>query len=224
LSATEHSFDLAPRKRAGRPPRLTRELVIEGALALLAEVELEQFSLSVLARRLGVSVMTLYTYFPSRDALLEAVGARVFELFEAPRPGSDWRAHVRDWLGALRRHLDAYPMATKLMAWNGHIGAAWLGKTMSIGELFKAQGLSGRRLALAMEWFTTASVGILMAQRGSDQVRQMDAIASAEQLPIGARNTAIEIWQTLQDIDIRTSEAFLDEAIIMPLEALIGDK
>jgi AcrR family transcriptional regulator len=198
--------------------------VIEGALALLGEVPLEQFSLSVLARRLGISVMALYTYFPSRDALLEAVGARVFEVFEAPPPGNDWKSHVLDWLSALRRHLDDHPAAIKLMAWNGHIGAAWLGKTMPIGELLKAQGLSGSRLALAVDWFTTASVSLLISQRSSSHLRQMEAIAAAEELPSGPRAVAIEVWQALQEIDDRTTEDFFDQAILMPLARLIDEK
>src|SRR6185312_8402563 len=74
-------IDQPLRKRPGRPPRISGEQVVQGALELLADVPLEQFSLTMLARHLGLSVMALYTYFPSRDALLEAVGVRVFELF-----------------------------------------------------------------------------------------------------------------------------------------------
>ncbi len=210
------------RKRPGRPPRVSGEQVVQGALELLAEVPLEQFSLSMLARHLGLSVMALYTYFPSRDALLEAVGVRVFELFEAPAARDDWQAYLLEWMRALRRHVVAHPVAFKLMGWNGHVGAAWLGVSMPIAELFKAQGLSGQRLTLAMTWFTTAAVGILQGARDSWRFRQMEAIAAAGDLPAGQRDAAIEVWENLLDIDEQATEDFLDRSILLPLDALIS--
>jgi AcrR family transcriptional regulator len=215
-------IDQPLRKRPGRPPRVSGDRVVQGALELLAEVPLEQFSLNMLARHLGLSVMALYTYFPSRDALLEAVGVRVFELFEAPEPQDDWRAYLLEWMSALRRHVIAHPVAFKLMGWNGHVGAAWLGVSMRIAELFKAQGLSGERLALAMTWFTVAAVGVLQGARDSGRFRQMEAIAAAGDLPAGQRDAAIEVWENLQHIDIQATEDFLDRSILLPLDALIA--
>jgi AcrR family transcriptional regulator len=217
-------IDQPPRKRPGRPPRVSGDQIVQGALELLAEVPLEQFSLNMLARHLGLSVMALYTYFPSRDALLEAVGVRVFELFEAPAAREDWQAYLLDWMRALRRHVVAHPVAFKLMGWNGHVGTAWLGVSMPIAQLFKAQGLSGERLALATSWFTTAAVGMLQGARSSASFRQMEAIAAAGDLPAGQRDAAIEVWENLQHIDVQATEDFLDRSILLPLIALIEDE
>src|SRR3569833_1332722 len=111
-SSLQHmtQIDQPLRKRPGRPPRGSGEQVVQGALELLAEVPLEQFSLNMLARHLGLSVMALYTYFPSRDALLEAVGVRVFELFEAPGHQDDWQAYLLVWMRVLRRHVVTHPV------------------------------------------------------------------------------------------------------------------
>jgi AcrR family transcriptional regulator len=198
--------------------------VVQAALELLAEVPLEQFSLNMLARHLGLSVMALYTYFPSRDALLEAVGVRVFELFEAPAARGDWEAYLLEWLRALRRHVIAHPVAFKLMGWNGHVGAAWLGVSMPIAELLKAQGLSGQRLSLAVTWFTTAAVGMLQGARNSNSFRQMDAIAAAKDLPPGQRDAAMEVWENLQHIDEQATEDFLHRGILLPLTELIANR
>jgi AcrR family transcriptional regulator len=216
------SIEQPLRRRPGRPPRVSSDQVVQAALELLAEVPLEQFSLNMLARHLGLSVMALYTYFPSRDALLEAVGVRVFELFEAPAPRDDWQAYILDWLRALRRHVVAYPVAFKLMGWNGHVGAAWLGVSMPIAELLKAQGLSGQRLALAVTWFTTAAVGMLQGARNSGRFRQMEAITAANELPPGQREAAIEVWENLQAIDEQATEDFLHRGILLPLTELIS--
>jgi len=216
-------IDQPLRKRPGRPPRVSGDQVVQGALELLADVPLEQFSLNMLARHLGLSVMALYTYFPSRDALLEAVGVRVFELFEAPKPQDDWQAYLMEWLRALRRHVVAHPVAFKLMGWNGHVGTAWLGVSMPIAEVLKAQGLSGQRLSLAMAWFTTAAVGMLQGARDSGRFRQMEAIAAANNLPAGQRDAAIEVWENLQEIDVQATEDFLHRGMLLPLKELIAE-
>ena len=222
MTSIEQPIPVQARRRPGRPPRITSDQVVQGALELLGEVPLEEFSLGMLAKRLGLSVMALYTYFPSRDALLEAVGVRVFELFEAPDAGNEWQAYILEWLRALRRHVDIYPVALKIMGWNGHVGAAWLGVSMPIAEVLKAQNLSGPRLALAVTWFTIAAVGVLRADRDSNRFRQMDAIAAAKDLPAGRRDAAVEVWENLQGIDDREVEDFLHNSIILPLRALVS--
>ncbi len=63
----------------------TRETIL-GALAnVLAEAGLADFSVPSLARRAGVSVRTVYRYFPTKDALLEAVAQWLDDhIVEAP--------------------------------------------------------------------------------------------------------------------------------------------
>lgn len=59
--------------------------IIDAAIELLSENGYESFSTRKLARRLGVSPMTLYNYFSSRneiiEAAIEAAYERVFEEF-----------------------------------------------------------------------------------------------------------------------------------------------
>ena len=62
--------------RPGRRALLDVEHVIDVALAILDADGLEAVSLRRLSADLGVSHMTLYGYFDSKDALLEALVAR----------------------------------------------------------------------------------------------------------------------------------------------------
>src|SRR5215470_1844326 len=62
--------------RPGRRALLDIEHVIDVALAILDADGLEAVSLRRLSADLGVSHMTLYGYFDSKDALLEALVAR----------------------------------------------------------------------------------------------------------------------------------------------------
>ena len=54
--------------------QLSQERIIAAALELVDEHGLEGLSMRALGRRLGVEAMALYHYFPSKAALLEAVG------------------------------------------------------------------------------------------------------------------------------------------------------
>jgi AcrR family transcriptional regulator len=59
--------------------RQTRELILDAVLAALAQQE--ELSVPALAKAAGVSVPTVYRYFPTREALMdatqEAIGARL---------------------------------------------------------------------------------------------------------------------------------------------------
>ena len=53
--------------------RITRESIEIAFIALLSEKDMEQITLSEVARRAGVSRSALYRNYPSKDAILEAV-------------------------------------------------------------------------------------------------------------------------------------------------------
>lgn len=59
-------------RRMGRPPKVTRDEIIEAA----ARWEPAELQFTALADALGISVKTLYYYFPARQALLDALTER----------------------------------------------------------------------------------------------------------------------------------------------------
>src|SRR4051812_35874238 len=59
-------------RRMGRPPKTSREEILDAA----ARVEASELQLTTLAQRLGISVKTVYYYFPNRKALLDAITER----------------------------------------------------------------------------------------------------------------------------------------------------
>lgn len=90
----------------------TRERIVATALALIEKNGLEAFSTRLLAKRLGLQVMSLYYYFPSREALLDAAVDRM--IAEVPLPEVarvEWREGLLGLARAYRamghRHLQA---------------------------------------------------------------------------------------------------------------------
>lgn len=81
-------------RRRGRPPKLSRE----GILAEAARWEAEKLQLTALARHLGISAKSLYYYFPTRQALLQALTEAAVERVDLPA-----LADAATWSDVLRR-------------------------------------------------------------------------------------------------------------------------
>ncbi len=65
----------------------TRDLILQALIEQLAEEGIKDFNIPRVARRAGVSVRTIYRYFPTKDALLDAVEAWLDErVLTFPRP------------------------------------------------------------------------------------------------------------------------------------------
>jgi AcrR family transcriptional regulator len=91
-----------------RRPRLTKERVLQAAVALADEAGLDGFSMRSLAQGLGVVPMALYKHVANKDELLAGMVDVVFGEIESPAPGDDWRPALRrraiSAREALRRH------------------------------------------------------------------------------------------------------------------------
>lgn len=96
----------------GRLPRgsLTREQVVEAALALADQQGLEALTMPALARHLGSGVMTIYGYIQDKEDLLDAIAQRGLADLRLPRPLPGEPAEILlAWGRALRRILLEHP-------------------------------------------------------------------------------------------------------------------
>jgi AcrR family transcriptional regulator len=100
---------MATEAPSGRRP-LTREVVVDLAVATADAGGLEAVSFRRLAADLGVTPMALYRYVAGKDELLGAMLDRIFEEFEFPAdPQADWREQLREMGRAFRRLVVAHP-------------------------------------------------------------------------------------------------------------------
>jgi AcrR family transcriptional regulator len=89
-----HADNPRPSRRARREP-LSRERVLEAALAIADVDGLEALTMRGLARTLGVEPMSLYHYAAGRDEIVDAIVDRVVEEIELPASDGGWKAAIR---------------------------------------------------------------------------------------------------------------------------------
>jgi AcrR family transcriptional regulator len=103
----------SPRKPPQGP--LNRELILDGAQALIEREGPGALSMRRLGAALGVEGMAIYHHFESRDALLGAIGDRLLEPLERLELGDNWREACRRFATTLRDVAVAQPATFQLL-------------------------------------------------------------------------------------------------------------
>lgn len=78
-------------RKPGSAPSLTQDQIAQCALDLMMSNGPEKLSIRALATELGVGAMTLYTYYPSKEAIVESAKALIRAQYDnEPIPGEYW--------------------------------------------------------------------------------------------------------------------------------------
>lgn len=211
----------APKTRAKRA-RLSRERVLQAATQLLETHSLESFTLAKLAQQLKAGVMSIYTYFPSRDELLVAVAETLFRELPSPPLTGTWQQRVLARLWDTQRLLERHPVVLKVIFWEGQHAAFFVRDWwMPIASLLREQGLSARETAFAMNWFATSSLGMIASQLESPQRREDMGLGFLSGMSLAAQRDAADIWLNLREVERDTVLAFGFQQLIQGLETLI---
>ena len=94
---------------ATRGERLSRERILDTALALVARDGLDALSMRRLATELDVWPMSLYRYFHDKDELLAALADAAAENIAPPSAGGPWREQMQELLAQARSIFERHP-------------------------------------------------------------------------------------------------------------------
>jgi AcrR family transcriptional regulator len=108
---------MTARAGAVRLPRvpLSRERVLEAAVALADESGSEALSMRKLGEALGVEAMSLYHHVASKDDLLDGMIDVVFSEIALPADCDDWKRAMRERALSARRVLSRHGWAIRFM-------------------------------------------------------------------------------------------------------------
>ena len=104
----------AGRAHAQRAP-LSKERVLETAVALAQRDGLDSLTMRRLAHELGAGAMTLYHYVPNKETLLDGMVELVFGEIEPPSADLDWKTALRRRALSTREALNRHRWAVGLM-------------------------------------------------------------------------------------------------------------
>jgi AcrR family transcriptional regulator len=98
-------------------PRLSKEAVVDQALAIADADGLESLTIRRLANELGVTPMAFYWHFRNKEALLTGVAERLWGEIDADiNPAADWPAQLRGLMESLVRVLRTHRCASQVLA------------------------------------------------------------------------------------------------------------
>ncbi|MFI1177591.1 TetR/AcrR family transcriptional regulator C-terminal domain-containing protein [Streptomyces melanogenes] len=106
----------AVRRGRGERAGLSRQQILDAALALVDRDGLKSLTMRSLGEELGVEAMTLYHYVPNKDALLDGL---VEQVLTAATPAmddsADWRTALHAYATTLRAGLLRHPAVLPLL-------------------------------------------------------------------------------------------------------------
>jgi AcrR family transcriptional regulator len=172
----------------------TDERVIDGALAAFLDFGVKRTSIGEIARRAKVSPATLYRKFPSKNAVVEAVGLREARRFVKAAeacvdPTASGADQVVDCFAGFARTLTANPLLKRLIDTEPEAVLPHLttegGPILSVGRMYLAAFIRRLQDENKLPAFDADEVGELCARLAlsfaltPDGVLQIDDEASA---------------------------------------------
>jgi len=191
-------------------------------MSLLATHSPESLTLAKVADSLGAGTMSLYTYFPSRDALLMAVSAYSLSQFEMPRERADWREFLLAWLWAVQKHHERYPFSFKTFSWTGEVTPALMKIHAPVNQILRDQGLRGKRLAFASAWFLASAMGLMSSKCVSSSSHV--SFGHIDELPPAMQDVFLELHRNMPAVRPEKILEFGFRQLIAGVEQLLQEE
>jgi AcrR family transcriptional regulator len=172
VGQTEPSTNRAP---------LSRERVLETAIALADQHGLEALSMRKLADELRVAAMSLYHHVPNKDQLLDAMIDVVFSEIELPSTDDDWQTAMRKRAVSTREALNRHRWAVGLMEGRSSHGPSNLRLHNAVLGCLRGAGFSLEMTVHAYSVQDAYIYGFALQQADMTPETSEDFAATAEQ-------------------------------------------
>ena len=160
--------------------RLSRERVLDAAVALAARDGIESLTMRKLADELGAGAMSLYHHVPNKEQLLDGMVEIVFGEIELPTTDVDWKTAMRARAVSTREALARHPWAIGLMEGRGSHGPANLSLHNAVLGCLRAAGFSLEATVHAYSVLDAYIYGFALQQRDMSPETADDFAAVAE--------------------------------------------
>jgi AcrR family transcriptional regulator len=153
---------------SGRTPRapLSRERVLQAAVAFADESGAESLSMRKLGDAVGVEAMSLYHHVANKDDLLDGMIDMVFNEIALPSGCDDWKAAMRQRAISARQVLARHGWAIRLMQSRTSPGPATLRHHDAVLGCLRRAGFSVQLAAHAFSVLDSYIYGFALQERG----------------------------------------------------------
>lgn len=157
-------------RQRGRPAKSSREEILSFATDMLRRDQGAEFSLSGLARAMGMTPMAMYSYFDDKNDLQQALAERLLANIPCDLSACDtWQEKICLWANSLRSYLLENPYVISHMGWRGHIAGGWLRYLALLTRVLEEAGVNREELPLTVRWFSTAVFGLISSEIAFNQ-------------------------------------------------------
>ena len=129
-------------KNATQTKSMTREAILNAAVALADERGIDALSMRKLAETLGIEAMSLYNHVKNKDDLLDGMVDAVVHEIELPATHIEWKASMRQRAISAHEMLMRHPWASILIVSRINIGPAMLRYADASMGCLRAAGFS----------------------------------------------------------------------------------
>jgi len=149
---------------------LDADEIITAAVEIFRESGLDAVSMRSVATRLGVSPVPLYSRIGNKDALVEAIAARLFANLSPPRADDErWDSYAPRWAGELRSQLVA-ARESRLILLLGR--EAFVEVSRPLVEAMRQDGFHADAAVQACRLLMWATIGFVAVESGARPPRR----------------------------------------------------
>ncbi len=130
-------------RKAGRPARLSRDMVVRAAVEVADRDGLEALTMRNIGHQLGAEAMSLYRHVQNKDDVLDGIVDLVYAEIELPPSSVDWKTAMRRRAISSREALTRHPWAVALMESRRQPGPANLRHHDAVVGVLLDAGFSG---------------------------------------------------------------------------------
>ena len=187
------------RPATAREPRtpLSRERVLDAAVALADESGIESLTMRKLGEAVGVEAMSLYNHVANKDDILDGIIDLVFSEIDLPTGQTVWRPAMRQRAISARQALRRHPWATSLMESRRTPGPANIGHHDAVLGILRNAGFTIELAAHAYSLLDSYIYGFAL-QEASLPFSSPDEMASQSEQMLAAVADAYPHLATVQ--------------------------
>ena len=199
----------SPSTARSTAPRLTHEALVDAALAIADAHGLEALSIRRLAKEVGVTPMAIYWHVADKEALLGALGERLFSEIELPPEAGTWHEELSALLAAMLRVLRAHPAVAPLALPTILGSAPGLTVAERVLRLLTIGGFSDGEAADAGVYLLSSMITLVTVEPGNQPSADVQAHeakmeakrANLARVPAERFPTVARLGETLLDCD-----------------------